>query len=128
MPKFVISAALDAALNYISSRATHAFLSAGFPANFTEANTDSPGGKRLAEVAVDGSDFTLGAGDIDGRKLTIGAQSGFNATASATGDHIGLKNNTNSELLLYTTAPAQSITAGNPVTFTAFSYTIRAAA
>jgi hypothetical protein len=129
MAKKVANAVLDAALAYIRDRSTHMFLSQGEPADFTESNTNlgTGAGKRLAEIAVDSTDFTVGAGDVDGRKLTMSAQSGFNAAVSGSGDHIGLKNNTNSELLIVTTAPSQAITAGNPVTFSAWSYTIRAA-
>jgi len=60
------------------------------PTNYTEASSTY----LLAEYIVDGSDFTIAAGDISGRKVTLGAQSGNTATSAGNGNFVAFTNGT----------------------------------
>ena len=46
--------------------------------------------RRLSEAALSTADFTLAAGDISGRKVTIAAKSGLAVIAAGTADHVAL--------------------------------------
>ncbi|MCC9603517.1 hypothetical protein LOC67_23455 [Stieleria sp. JC731] len=70
----------DAALELIQDNVTKVvLLSAAVTigtGGYSDANTElgTGSGKKLGEVTVDSSDFTLGDDDTDGRKLTLSAQ------------------------------------------------------
>ena len=77
MPQFTIDAAMDAGLAYVEDSATLFVLLNGEPATYAEANTVHAGvatDRRLASVAVIGTDFTTAAGDVTGRKSTLAAK------------------------------------------------------
>lgn len=59
----------DAALNHIANNAAELVVVDAEPANFAGVAA-----VRLAAVAIDAGDFTLAAGDVGGRKLTMSAQ------------------------------------------------------
>lgn len=68
----------DAALDKIAT-GTALHICSGAPIDRTAVLAQS-----LATVAVDAADFTKAAGDVDGRKVTIGAQAGVAVTATGT--------------------------------------------
>lgn|SRR5574343_180104 len=117
MAKSVHSDALDAALNLIKTNATTYHLCSAQPTTRAEAISLS-----LGSVAVTSTDFTVGAGDVSGRKVTVAQKSGtVAATGSAT--HAAIIDGT--RLLLVTTVTAQTLTISNPVTFPSWDYEIR---
>lgn len=69
---------LDAALDKIAT-ATTLHICSGTPATRATVLSSS-----LANITVDGSDFTKANGTTDGRKTTVGAQTGVSVTATGT--------------------------------------------
>jgi len=107
MGKYVNPAVLDGSLNLIAT-ATRIVALSGQPADFVAADTG-----KLAEATLATGDFTLAAGDVSGRKVTIAAKSGLSVIAAGTADHIALLDG--SSLLYVTTCPSQALPAGGTV-------------
>lgn len=77
------------------------------------ANVDLVG--PIALTPGDGNgDFTIGAGDVSGRKVTVAAQNGASVIASGTATHVVLATGGATDLLRYiTTNTSQAVTSGN---------------
>jgi hypothetical protein len=112
MAKFTHDDVLDAALDKIAT-ATRMVACSGQPANFAGIAAVA-----LADVTLDGGDFTQANGDTSGRKVTVAAQNGVEVDATGTANHIALDDG--SILLHVTTCTSQSLTDGNTVNFPAF--------
>ena len=73
----------------------------------------------LATAVIDGTDFTVGAGDPDGRRMTVAAQNGIDVTATGTTRHAVLVYDPagTPELRLVTTCSERAVddTAGDKV-------------
>ena len=81
----------------------------------------------LATATMAPGDYTVAAGDVSGRKVTMTAKSGITIDASGTANHVVLHNNTT--ILGYTTTcDALVLTAGggNTVNFPAWKIEIAA--
>jgi hypothetical protein len=126
MTKTVDDAVLDAALNQIRTTADKLVVCIGAPANYAEANANSPAGKRCGQRAVTPASFTGPAnGDVSGRKLTVNQQTGIPVDASGAADHVALVDDGASILLAVTSlSAAQTVTAGNTMTVNAFDLEI----
>jgi hypothetical protein len=120
MPKFASNDVLDGSLNIVRAATLMVALN-GAPASYTAAFSG-----RLAEAALTTADFTLAAGDISGRKVTMGARSGLPVLAAATADHVALLDVSGSRLLYVTTCPAQALVSGGLVSIAAWSVEIAA--
>ena len=72
---------LDGLLNVIDN-ATRMVVTSAEPANFAGIAAVA-----LADVTLDGSDFTDANGDTSGRKVTVAAQNGVTVDASGTATH-----------------------------------------
>lgn len=89
------------------------------PTTYTEANVTY----NVAEVAMTGTDFTIGAGTGGyARKLTIGAKTnggaGYACSANATITHAALLDTANSKVPYVTTlATSRAVTTADFVTF-----------
>jgi hypothetical protein len=120
MPKAASTDVLDGSLNVVR-QATRMVALAAEPANFAAANSG-----KLAEATLTGSDFTLAAGDVSGRKVTIAAKSGLSVIAAGTANHVALLDTAGSRLLYVTTCPAQALVAGGVVSIAPWSIEIAA--
>ncbi len=118
MGKYVADAVLDAALDEIA-KGTILTVCSAEPTNRTEAVTTY----KLADVVIDGSDFTKGDGDVSGRKVTISAQNDIEIDDSGTATHVAICDSTN--LILVTTCTSQVLTEGGTVSIPAFAYEIQ---
>ncbi len=118
MSKFASSDVLDGSLNIVRA-ATRMVATAGQPATYAAADSG-----RLAEAALVSGDFSLAAGDISGRKVTIAAKSGLAVVAAGTADHVALLDGT--RLLYVTTCPAQLLVSGGTVSIAGWSIEIGA--
>lgn len=98
---------IDGALNILKNNVTRLVICSTQPTTYTEANVTYA----LADVTVDGTDFTLANGDTSGRKVTVAAQSSILIDASGTAQHIALLDVSNSKLLYVTTCTSQAIVA-----------------
>lgn len=111
----------DAASDHIINNSNKLVVCETAPVSFAEANlAKGSGGKKLGEYNVVGGDFTKANGDVSGRKLTCGAQTGNNVDVSGDADHFALIDTDNSELLSVTPCATQTLTAGNPFNTQAF--------
>jgi len=118
MGKFASTDVLDGSLNIVRS-ATRMVALNGEPATYAAAFAG-----RLAEAVLTTADFTLAAGDISGRKVSIAARSGLAVLAAATADHIALLDVAGSRLLYVTTCPAQALVTGGLVSIAGWSVEI----
>ena len=106
MAKQVSNDVLDAALDKIAT-STRLVLTSAEPANFAGIAAVT-----LGSYVIDGTDFTKADGDTSGRKTTVAAQSGNNASATGSGTHVCLDDGTT--LLYVTTCPSKGVTISEP--------------
>lgn len=116
MAKRLEDTVLDASLDRFAEATIIHVLSAE-PTSFADLATNS-----LADVVVDGADFTKANGDTSGRKVTVAAQSGITVDTSGTATHIGYGITTGSVFLGATTCTSQVLTSGNTVNIPAHDY------
>lgn len=121
MAKATPDAVLDQMLDEIAT-ATRMIACSQQPTSYTEANATYA----LADVTIDGSDFTKANGDASGRKVTIAAQNSVLIDASGTATHIALVRVADSTLLYVTTCTSLALTANgsNTVNFPAWDIEI----
>ncbi len=120
MGKFASTDVLDGSLNIVRA-ATRMVATNGQPASYAAADSG-----RLAEAALASGDFTLAAGDISGRKVSIAAKSGLAVVAAGTADHVALLDAATSRLLYVTTCPSQALVSGGTVSIAGWSIEIGA--
>jgi hypothetical protein len=112
---------LDAALDYIKTNATRMVVCSAEPTTFTEGNATY----KLADVTIDSDDLTIGAGDVDGRKLTVAQQDDVDVDTSGDATHVALLDVSNQEVLLVTTCDEVALSDTGTVDFPSWTYTIR---
>ena len=79
MPRHIPDAAYDAYFDYFEAcTRLHLVSGAETPTDLTDS---------LAVATIDGTDFTVGAGDPDGRRMTVAAQNGVAVTGVGTTTH-----------------------------------------
>ncbi|GAB5535316.1 MAG: hypothetical protein Rubg2KO_15650 [Rubricoccaceae bacterium] len=101
---------LDAAIGDLITRVD---LCTGEPANYAAV-----AGVSVANyTGLTSGSFTKANGDVSGRKITLGALTGNNATASGTATHLAFSDGTTLYAVL--TVTSQAVTSGNPVTINA---------
>lgn len=118
MAKAIPDAILDKTLDEIATATKMVLCTDPGPSTYTEANATYA----LADIVIDGTDFSKANGDTSGRKVTIGAQSGVLIDTSGTGTHIALVRTADSTLIYVTTCTSQAVTANgsNTVNFPAW--------
>lgn len=109
MAKFASTEVLDAGLAVVAS-ANLIVVTAGQPASFAAATAGA-----LASAVMTPGDFSLGAGNGGGRRLSVAARPGLIAGAAGTADHVALLDGAGQRLLYVTTCPAQPLLAGGAV-------------
>ena len=129
MAKLVPDAQLDAMLAVLFATADRVDVCADTPTTYGNATT--AGAFSLGNVAVTqavgGGDWTAGAGDVSGRKVTLTQQTGVSVTNSGTATHVAWTDGT-SVLFGVTTCTGQAVTAGNTMTINAFDVELQDAA
>ena len=120
MSKFANNDVIDGTLTVVAT-ATRMVAVSGQPANYAAADAG-----KLAEVTLSGGDFTLAAGDISGRKVTVAAKNGLSVIAAGTADHVALLDPTLSKLLYVTTCPAQALVGGGTVSIASWAVEVGA--
>lgn len=121
MAKSVHDDVLDGAHNVVKNNATKLVACSAEPTTFNEANSTY----KLGEVTIASGDMTIANGDTSGRKITFAQKTGGTISANGTANHVAALDVANSKLLLVTTATAQALTIGNPLTFNSFKGEIR---
>lgn len=121
MAKAAPDIVMDGALDIVAS-ATKQVACSAQPTTYAEANATYA----LADIVIDGADFTKANGDTSGRKVTIGAQSSVLIDTSGTATHVALVRTADSTLIYVTTCTSQALTANgsNTVNFPAWDIEI----
>ena len=121
MAKAAPDIVMDGALDVIAS-ATKQVACSAQPTTYTEANATYA----LADIVIDGTDFTKANGDTSGRKVTVAAQSGVLIDTSGTATHVALVRTADSTLIYVPTCTSQALTANgaNTVNFPAWDVEI----
>lgn len=121
MAKSLNDAVIDAALAKVAT-GTILTVCSTQPTTRTEAVTTY----KLADIAMtagDGNgDYTIGDGDVSGRKLAVAQQADIDIDSSGTALHVAICDGT--DLLLVTTCTSQALTSGGTVTVPTFDYEI----
>lgn len=86
------------------------------PANFAGIAAVS-----LADVVIDGTDFTKANGDTSGRKVTVAQQTDVTVDNTGTATHVVVSDGTD---IYVTTCTSQALTASNTVTVPAWDIEI----
>ncbi|WP_416909132.1 MAG: hypothetical protein ACMVO5_05910 [Polymorphobacter sp.] len=118
MAKFASDFVLDASLAAVS-QATRIVALVGQPASFAAADAG-----KLVEAAMAPADFSVGDGDISGRKVAVAAKLGLNVLTPGTADHVALLDDVNARLLYVTTCPAQLLPSGGTVNIASWNVEI----
>ena len=116
MAKKVDNSVLDAALTEIAT-ATRLVLTSAEPANFAGIAAVA-----LGNYTMTGGSYTIADGTTSGRKTTVAAQTGNNATATGSGNHVCLDDGT--VLLYVTTCPTKAVTLDEPFDVSAWEIEI----
>jgi hypothetical protein len=102
--------------------ATRLVVTSAEPANFAGIAAVTLG-SYVMTAGLGGGDYSAAAnGDTSGRKVTVGAQSGNNASASGTATHVCLDDGTT--LLYVTTCPSVATNSGQPFNVAAWDIEI----
>ena len=111
MSKFVPDAVIDTLLDEIATATRmDAVSDVATPTDLTNSLAN------VTLTAGDGNgDFTVGAGDTSGRKLTVAQQTGVSITATGDATHVVLS--LGGTILDVTTCTTQTLTSGGTVTF-----------
>lgn len=115
--EFIADAVYDAALDEIANNAVRLAVCTSAPAAYANIAAAT-----VASFTIDSSDFTKGAGDTSGRKLTLAAQSGATATDDGTATHLVLHDNA-SVMYAINECTSQSVTSGNTVNVGSYDVT-----
>ena len=107
MSKVETSAMTDGGLTKMNT-ATRITVCAGQPTSHADITT-----RRLATTTLSGGDFTLAAGDVNGRKSTVALKATISITQSGTADHVAIDDGTD---YIVTTCTSQALTSGGTVT------------
>jgi hypothetical protein len=118
MGKAHADAVFDAACNKIAT-GTRLVVCSGEPANFAGIAAVA-----LADVTMTAGsgngDYTVGNGDVSGRKCRVEQQSNIPIDSSGSATHVAVDDG--SALLSVTTCTSQALTAGGTVTVPAFDF------
>jgi len=118
MALFIADTMHDAALAY-GAACTRQSICSAQPANFAGIAAVSLGSYTLTPGAGAGDWNALANGDVSGRKLGIATQTGNNATASGTANHIAYDEGV--ELRMVSTAAAKVVTVSEPFDVTGYN-------
>ncbi len=116
MAKVIPDAAMDAMLDAVEG--TIMCVCSAEPTTYAEATATY----KLADVVIDGTDYTAAAGDTNGRKNTIQAQSAVPIDSSGTATHVAVCRTTGTLLLVVTTCTSQALTSGGTVDIGAWKH------
>ena len=108
-PNF-IDAVYDGGLDYIVNNVTQVDVCSAEPANYAGISAVS-----LGSYTVTSGDFTKANGGTDGRKVSLNAQTGNNASADGTASHLALSNGSSTLYGVVAISPTQSTNSGSPL-------------
>ena len=95
---FIADTALDGGLSYIADNGEAIHVCSQEPTTYTEATSTYTLGNASLTTGDGGGDWTIGAGDTSGRKITLGAQT-LTDTGTGTATHYAIVDVTGTELI-----------------------------
>lgn len=114
---FIADRVLDLGLTVLDAEATHLYICSSEPTSYAAAVTAKLGTQALAAGGIGAP----AARSPDGRKVTVAAITAGSVTATGTGSHYAIVDETNSRLLATNSVTAsQVLTAGNTFSTAAF--------
>lgn len=116
MAKFIPDAVLDVLLDEIAT-GTRLVVCSGQPSNYADIAAVALADATLTPGDGNG-DYTIGNGDVSGRKVTIAQQANVDIDSSGDATHVSIDDGAN--LLAVTTCTTQTLTSGGTVTVPAF--------
>lgn len=121
----------DAALNYLKNNVTQLVLLDAHTTTFSDTQSDvSSGGRRVASVTVTSTDFTVGAGDTDGREIASAVKNAVTVTTTGPtdGTHLAWVDVSGSEVLYVTQLSPirEDLSSGDTVNIPSTELTYRA--
>lgn len=124
MAKYSNDTGLDQALAWFADcDALH--ICSAQPTTYAEATSTYSLGS-VALTAGDGNgDFTIGNGSVDGRALTVAAQTVASASGNGTVTHVAIVQSTGTTLRYVTTTASQAVVSGAQVDVASWSVTLR---
>lgn len=118
MAIFTPDATLNAMLAVIADNCDRVDVCSTQPTTYAQATSTYSLGNYTLTAGDGNGDWTIGAGDTSGRKLTLGAQTGNNATADGTAGHLAFTNGTDT-LYHVTTVSSETTNNGSPLNISA---------
>ena len=109
---------LDGGLNVIADNATRVDICTTEPTTYAEATSTYTVANYTLTAGAGNGDWTLANGDTSGRKLTLGAQSGNNGTATGAANFLAFTNGTNT-LYGVIDGDGDTVNSGSPVNISA---------
>lgn len=126
MAKWVASAVLDTALQYLEDNVDRISVCETQPTTYAEATTNKGGGGYKLAISLTPTFTGPAAGDGGGtsRKTTVDQEATITVDVSGDAQHVALCKSGTSALLYVTTCTLQALTAGNTVTIPAWDIEI----
>lgn len=118
MAIFTPDATLDDQLAIIADNCDRVDVCSTQPTNYTEATSTYSLGSYTLTAGDGNGDWVIADGDTSGRKLTLQAQSGNNATADGTAGHLAFTNGTD-RLYHVITVSSETTNNGSPLNISA---------
>lgn len=118
MAKFLPDATIDDMLDIIADNCTRVDICSTQPTTYAEATSTYSLGNYTLTAGAGNGDWTIANGDTSGRKLTLGAQTGNNASADGTAGHLAFTDGV-SRLYHVTTVSAETTNSGSPLNISA---------
>ncbi len=116
---FIADAAFDAKLAYVADSGTRLDVCSAEPTTYTAATSTFTLGTVTLTAGNGAGDYTLAAGDVSGRKLTVAAQVIASASAAGTPTFVAITDGV-SELLAVTSGTGPATSVGAEVQVAAF--------
>jgi hypothetical protein len=124
MAKYCNSTVLDAGLKVILDNASKISVCSAVPSNVADA--DSTANYQLAVTTLSTGSFTLQAGLVSGRRLTVAAQSSIAINKTGVASNIALYSTVTNQLYYVTNCTTQSLAStANKVTIPSWNIELR---
>ena len=123
MAKYQNNSGYDAALAWFAD-CDRLFVCETQPTNYTEASDTYMLASVSLTAGTGNGDFTIGNGDVSGRKLNLAQQADIEILTDGDGEHIAVCKSGDTTLRYVTTCTSQALTDGGTVTVPTFDLEI----
>ena len=124
MAKYVNDYIMEQGLHHIQASCDIIAVCQTEPSTYASAFSEAAVGEghqcMASRSTLASGDFTIGDGDVSGRKVTLSKRAGLTINCNGTADHIALGCKASAKLILVTTCTQQILTSGGTVDINAF--------